>query len=394
VGLVQVEEFRDSPVGELRTISGHDALTQRDYRHFAFVPRTLPESIPLTERTYCVVSEAHMAIGRLDFAVKRLPDPALLVRPTVRREAVSTSALEGTYAPLQSVFEADYVDEVNQSAEVREVRNYVRAAERALELIKTRPICLNVIAELQKILVKDTRGDTYDAGQLRQRQVFIGERSAGIERSRFVPPPPGDELVDGVTAWEKWINGEDNIPLLVKMAIGHYQFEALHPFSDGNGRLGRLIAILQLIEANALTFPVLNLSPWLEARKEEYKDLLLNISRTGEFDAWAQFFCECVSGQADDTVKRIEELLAFGAEVHGKLRKAKVRGVANEIADDLLGYPIITASEAARRHGVTYPPASNAMNKLVEIGILREITGRSYGRIFACDRVMWILGRP
>jgi Fic family protein len=391
---MQVEEFRGSPVGELRTISGHDALTQRDYRHFAFVPRALPESIPLTERTYCVVSEAHMAVGRLDFAVKRLPEPALLVRPTVRREAVSTSALEGTYAPLESVFEADYVDEANQSAEVREIRNYVRAAERALELIRTRPICLNVIAELQKILVKGTRGDTYDAGQLRQRQVFIGERSAGIERSRFVPPPPGDELVDGVTAWEKWINGEDNIPLLAKLAIGHYQFEALHPFSDGNGRLGRLIAILQLIEANALTFPVINLSPWLEARKEEYKDLLLNISRTGEFDSWVQFFCECVSGQADDTVKRIEELLEFRTEVHSKLRKAKVRGVANDIADDLLGYPIITASEAARRHGVTYPPASNAMNKLVEVGILREITGRSYGRIFACDQVMGILGRP
>lgn len=388
---MRVEDFQRSPVGELRPISGHDNYLNRDYRHFAFVPAPLPATVPLQERTYRLAADAQGAIGRLDFAIKRIPEPYLLVRPTLRREAASTSALEGTYAPLESVFEADFVDEANRSAEIREIFNYVHAAEQALELIKKKPICLTVVAQLQQTLVHGTRGDGYDAGQLRTQQVFIGERRSGIESSRFVPPPPGDVLVEGVSAWEKWINSEDDIPLVAKLAIGHYQFETLHPFSDGNGRLGRLIAILQLITAEALAYPILNLSPWLEPRKDEYKDLLLQVSKTGDFDSWVRFFCECVIAQANDTVARIERLLVFRERTQATLRTAKARGVVNSIAEDLIGYPYITASEAAKRHGVTYPPAMSALTRLAELGIVREATGRSYGRIFQCDEVMGIL---
>lgn len=220
------------------------------------MPHPTPTTLALSQRTYNTVTKATLALGRLDFAVRRLPDPRLLVRPVLRREAQSTSELEGTYAPLDEVLAADFIDEARRSAELREVMNYVVAAERALDLIKTRPICLNVLCQLQAILVKGTRGQMYDSGQLRQRQVFIGERELGIEQSRFVPVPEGDLLLEGVTDWEKWINApDDEMPLVVKAAVGHYQFETLHPFSDGNGRLGRLIVVLQLIEADMLTYP-------------------------------------------------------------------------------------------------------------------------------------------
>lgn len=386
--------FENSPVGRLQPIAGHDTYLDRDYNHFAFVPTALPEAVPLEPLTIKLMSEAERAVGRLDAAASRLPNPSLLVRPALYREAVSTSALEGTYAPFQEVLEADYIEERKRSAEVREVRNYVQAAERGLQLIREKPICLNLIAELQAIIVRGTRGDSFDAGRLRGGQAYIGERALGIERSRFVPPPSGDELKDGVSDWEKWINSDDHTPLLVKAALGHYQFETLHPFSDGNGRLGRLIVTLQLVYAGALQYPVLNLSPWFEPRKERYKDLLLAVSQRGEYDEWLQFFFSAISAQADDAVARIDELMAVRAEFLERLRADKAKGVVLEIVEDLIGYPVITPSQAASLHHVTYPPAAKAIDRLVQLDILREVTGRSYGRVFACERVMRIVERP
>lgn len=390
---MKVDAFSNSAIGKLQRIRGHDAYLRRDYDHFAFIPAPLPTSVLLSERTHQLLGAALYAVGRLDSAARRLPQPSLLVRPSLRREAISTSALEGTYAPLESVFEADFVAAANQTAEVREVLNYVRAAEHGLVLIKTKPICVTVIADLQAILVEGTRGASYDAGRLRTTQVFIGEREEGLENSRFVPPPPGAVLVDGMSDWEKWINAENDVSLIAKMALGHYQFEALHPFTDGNGRLGRLVTTLQLVDAGVLKYPILNLSSWLERRKEQYKDELLAVSRTGDFNPWTQFFAEAVRAQAAEAEMRIEELLTFRTQTIAQLRNASVRGVAVNIAEDLIGYPVITAGDSARRHGVTFPPANRAVAKLSELGIVREVTGRSYGRVFVCDDVMSIIRR-
>lgn len=391
---MDLDRFRKSPVGKLVPISGHDAYLQRDYSHFAFVPCPEPTTVELAQATHNVVARSSLALGRLDFAVRRLPDPRMLVRPVLRREAQSTSELEGTYAPLDEVLAADFIEEARRSAELHEVMNYVVAAEHALSLIRVKPICLNVLCELQAMLVKGTRGEMYDTGQLRQRQVFIGERELGIEQSRFVPPPPGDALLAGVSSWEKWINAEDEIPLVVKAAVGHYQFETLHPFSDGNGRLGRLIVVLQMIEASTLAYPVLNLSPWLRARKAEYKDCLLEVSATGNFDPWVRFFCTAVEAQAQDMVSRIEELLAVREGMLAIARTHRLRGTAMNLVEDLIGYSSITASAAAKLHNVTFKAANDAIARLVELGILQEITGASYGRIFVCPQVRNIVLRP
>jgi Fic family protein len=385
---VDIAAFRASPVGSLHSIRGEDEYLKRSYEHYAFVPHPLPSSVPLEQATYQALSIADREVGRLDAAAERLPNPQLLVRPALISEAVSTSALEGTHAPLLEVLEADFIDERRRSYEVHEILNYVRAAGVALERIKELPVCFRLLAELQQILVQGTRGDRYDAGRLRDQQVYIGERRAGMERSRFVPPPPGDVLKDGISEWEKWVNAEDSIPLLVKAALGHYQFETLHPFSDGNGRLGRLAIVLQLIEGGALRYPILNLSPWIEPRKEQYKDLLLQCSLTGQFDEWIRFFAQAVQHQAQEAVSRIEMLTNLRAVMIEALRQDKAKGVVLDVVEDLIAWPVITVSQAAAMHNVTYPPANSAIQRLVRLGFLEEMTGRSYGRVYACPGVM------
>ncbi len=388
---MQLERLKNSPVGHLVPIQGHDARLGRDYRHFAFVPDPLPATVELTQRTQRLFSEADRAVGALQVMTRLLPRPSLLVRPALTKEAVATSALEGTYAPFIDVLEGDYVDVRKQSAEVREVRNYVRAAQRGLELIEELPICMRLASELQGILVEGTRGEDYDAGRVRERQVCIGDRGLGIERARFVPPPPGAELDAGLSDWEKWINAEDDVPLLVKVAVSHYQFETLHPFSDGNGRIGRLLITLQLVAAGVLEFPILNLSPWLEPRREAYIDQLSQVSETGDFDPWVAFFADAVRARAKAASATIDALLEMREDFIGRLRQAGARGIAVDLAGDLIGYPVLAVSDVQDLYGVSYPAANSAVARLVGLGLLHEITGGNYGRIFRCDPVFDVI---
>jgi len=193
--------------------------------------------------------------------------------------------------------------------------------------------------------------------------------------------------------WEKWISADD-LPLLAKAAMGHYWFETLHPFSDGDGRPGRLVVVLQLIYTGALRYPTLDISPWLEARKDEYQDQLLRLSESGEPGPWLEFFCGAVHHQADDAVARIEKIVQIREWMRAALKRAKARGVVLDLVDDLIAYPMITASLAARLHSVTYPPSNAAIQKLVELGFLTETTGRNDGRIFACREIMAAVEGP
>lgn len=386
---MQVERFRSSPIGRLVPISGHDARLRQDYDHFAYVADPLPSEVLLSQRTFKAVTEADRSLGALQAMTRLLPRPELLVRPALTKEAVATSALEGTYAPLVDVLEADYLDDRRQSAEVREVSNYVRAARQGLKLIETLPICVRLARQLQKTLVRGTRGDDYDAGQVRDRQVCIGDRGLGIEQSRFVPAPPGEILKAGLTAWEEWINADDDdIPLLVKIALGHYQFETLHPFSDGNGRIGRLLMTLQLVSTGVLGYPILNLSPWLEPRREAYVDQLLEVSASGDFDPWVAFFAEAVRARAEIGCQTIDVLLNTREEFIDLLRQDGARGIALDLAGDLIGYPILAVSDVVSLYGISYPAANSAVDRLVKKGLLREVTGGNYNRLFRCDRVV------
>lgn len=243
-----MSRLAQSPVGTLVPISGFDPRNQREYTTHAFLPAPPPTEVPLSPRTYTAVVRAAGLVARADQAVTHLPNPDLLARLSIRREALSTSAIEGTYAAMEDVLKADFEDASAISPEVAEIRNYVTAAEAATGWIKDRPLTVAFLEHLQGTLVRGTSSDTVQAGRVRTTDVFIGLKTADVENARFVPCPHGYHLRDGLLAWEGWINEtSDDMPLLVRMAIGHYQFETLHPFNDGNGRLGRLVALLQLM---------------------------------------------------------------------------------------------------------------------------------------------------
>lgn len=393
---MDLDAIAQSPIGRLVPISGTDPFRGEHYEHQAFVPDPLPErlnDLDVSAETWSAVVGAAAALAKLDQAGRQVPNPVLFRRPTLRREAQSTSALEGTYAAFTDLLEAD-LDEgrTTRSAEVREVLNYVQAAERAFEWIEERPLTLSVLGELQRILVRGTAGDLSDAGGIRDRQVVVGAQRRPITESRYVPPPPGDMLQSGMEGWLRWLNdGASDIPAVVRAALAHYQFESLHPFSDGNGRLGRLIVVLQLMHCGVLHYPLLIVSPWFEARRRDYQDALLSVSQTGDFDPWIRFFADGLRAQARETLVRIEALLDYQDELRSHIRDQRVRGVRAQIIEDIVGQPIIAVPWAGARYRVSYQAANEAIAKLVKDGILQEMTGRKYDRLFAATRVLRIV---
>jgi len=373
-------------------VSGHDPRLGRDYEYFAFLPDPLPESVLLEQATWIVVVEAMAALGRLDQAGVQIPNPMLLRGPLLRREAVSTSALEGTHAAFADVMEADIADGSSQTPEVREVLNYVLAAEFALAEIRDgRPISTSLLSTVQEMLVKGTKDEGPESGRIRTTQVLIGSDGCAIADARFIPPPPDDRLRAATDDWAAWLKRRNELPIVVQAALAHHQFETLHPFHDGNGRIGRLVVLLQLVHAGDLREPLLEISPWFERRKRDYQDHLFEVSATGDWNRWVRFFCAAIRDQADDTVRRINDLLRHQIEVRALLRSEKVRGVAVAIAEELIGQPVVTASWAASRHKVTFAAANNSIGRLVGLGVLREATGRGYGRVFRSDAIFDIL---
>ncbi|MCX5234983.1 Fic family protein [Streptomyces prunicolor] len=389
---METSSLAQSPIGSLVPITGFDPRNQREYKAHAFLPDPLPDEVVLSAKTYMAVTRATSMVARADQAVTQLPNPDLLARLALRREALSTSAIEGTYAAMEDVLKADFEDVSSISPEVAEIQNYVRAAEAATEWVKDRPVTISLLEHLQGILVRGTSSDTSQAGHVRTTDVFIGSKTARVEDARFIPCPHGLHLRDGLLQWEGWINkSSDDMPLLVRMAIGHYQFETLHPFNDGNGRLGRLVAMLQLMSAGELALHVIALSPWLEARRTAYQEQLFEVSATGDFEPWINFFCEAVTAQAKEAVERVGTLVNLKKGMLDTLHQAGSKGITRRIVEDLVGYPMLTITSAAEQYSVSYQAASNAVNRLVSLGLLRQFSEGKYGRIFINDAVLQVL---
>jgi cell filamentation protein, protein adenylyltransferase len=383
--------MRNSPVGKLVPRKEADAQgRRREYE--AFVPDSLPRELELETSTWNVVVEAATALSKLDQGGSQIPAPELLRGPAIRREAQSTSALEGTYAAFTDLLEAEQQDERPQRGAIVELLNYVRVAEHAFDWVAERPVTLTVLGQLQKTLVANTPGDLPDAGGVRDRQVFVGSPGGTMEDARYIPPPPGDPLKGSMEELLSWMGDEGSkLPPVVRAALAHYQFEALHPFSDGNGRIGRLLIVLQLMQDRVLRDPLLVVSPWFEARRREYQDRLLSLSQTGDFDAWVSFFCEGIRSQALSTLERVERLLSYQQEVRELCQGTRVRGVAARIAEDLIGNPMLQPTRTGRRYDVSYQAANKAIARLVELGLLEEMTGRRYGRTYRAPGVLAIL---
>lgn len=377
---MDLESLQNSPIGTLVPIQGTDGLTGRHYNHFAFLPAPLPRAVELASATWTRVAAAEAALGRLDQAAQQVPEPSLLRRPALRREAQSTSALEGTFAPFETVLASEPEERRGLPVDVREVLNYVVAAEEGFAWVNERPITVGVIERLQATLVADTPSELRDAGRIREQQVVIGARGTPVEESRYVPPPPGDQLRAGLEDWLVWLREPPtDLAPVARAALAHYQFEALHPFSDGNGRIGRLLIAMQLMQDQILREPILVVSPWFEARRSEYQDQLLALSQSGKWDEWVSFFATGVEASADTTRARVEAVLEWRTKVLVTVREAGVSGVAERVAGELIGAPIVRAPQIARAHEVSPQGAMLALRRLAELGILRE--DRMGGRV-------------
>jgi Fic family protein len=394
---VDVNRLVSSPVGSLVPIVGPDPATHEIVEGQAFLPDPLPQDVTLSTETWTTVNKATAALARLDGAGRLIPQPNLLRGPALRREAQSTSALEGTYAPFAEVLAADREDRANMRAELREVINFEVMAELAFSWPEERPLTLSMLGELQQTLVRGTSGELSDAGGLRDRIVMIGGRGNRLADARFVPPPPGDQLRVGVEELLAWIDSPPDVPTVVQAAMAHYQFECLHPYSDGNGRIGRLLVIVQLLRGALIREPLLVVSPWFEQRRTEYQDALLELSMTGAWEPWIAFFAEGVAASALESQEKVERLVALQQELRATVQTAGKRGSAERLAADLIGGPFVTGPAVAKRYGLSGQGATNAIRSLIELGVLvpARFTSSSGAQMYVAPSVMTALtGNP
>jgi Fic family protein len=384
--------FEHSPVGHLRRQTALRPGDREPTEFYAFIPDPLPHTVELPSSAYRAISDADHALGLLNGVIGRLPNPHVLIRPAAAREATATSALEGTYVKLFDVLAVDPRDGNPRSSDVLEVYNAALAAVRGFEELKTFPVHFKLAARLHQYIVAGTRGDGPGAGRVRDTQVFIsGGDARDVTQARFVPPPPGPDLARALDDWEKWIHAEDDLPVIVKVALAHYQFETLHPFRDGNGRVGRLVMLLQLIEAGRIDYPVLNLSAYLAANGDRYRDLLLGVSRDGDFAPWVTFVADAIRVEALASVNRVDRLVGLQDQMRRQVKAAGVRGLAREVVEELIATPVVSASGLRARHNMSWPTANAAIKRLEDLGILSEVTGGKYGKVYVAGEVLAVL---
>jgi len=387
---VDASLLANSPIGQLVPIQDEDAR-YGPYACFAFLPSVLPEAVELTMATITAVTNAASALSRLDQACSQLREPGLLIRPALYREALDTSALEGTYGQLNDVLEAELPGSQFRSAETREILGYVQAAQHAFEAVRERSITVGLLAETQGEMFRGVEKVPADVGRVRQRQVWIGPKDTSILEARFVPIPGDDRLRAAMDSWAEWVEVENPWPIVLRAALAHYQFETLHPFSDGNGRIGRLVIVLQLLRAGIIRHPAITISPWLVKHRDQYQDELLHVSSTGDWNPWVQFLCRAIVEQCGALIAGADRLNRWLDESRALVNKRRWAGAIYDVLRDLTQWPIISIASVAERCALTPTAASSIVNHLVEIGIVEEVTGRSYSRVFAATEVMHIV---
>jgi Fic family protein len=357
----------------------------------AFIPHPLPPRIEWSEELASWQSAADRAISRLAGIAIRLPNPRLLIGPLKRREAVLSSRIEGTQASLDDLlfFEASPVSDP-AVPDVREVINYVRALDFGLERQLTLPMSKRLICEMHAILMDGVRGQERSPGFFRTTQNWIGTDGSPIENAIYVPPPPAEmsRLLDDL---ERYIQSPSRLPPLIRLAAIHYQFEAIHPFGDGNGRIGRLLISILLCMEAVLPAPVLYLSAYFERHRQQYYARLLAVSVDGDWNGWIRFFLIGVAEEAMDAVSRIDRLLSLRTEYQSLFLTARRSALLVRLIDLLFDTPAITVSQAAKFLGVTSTAAQKNIDRLIEHSILREATGNQRNRIYRADAIIRVV---
>lgn len=364
--------------------------------HTTFLPDYLPPTITYDPSLITFANEASNQLGQLSGIGTLLPNPDLIIRPYVYREAVLSSKIEGTQASILDLFRfqsgaKESTDEKGQKRIV-EVINYVSAMHECLKKINNKEnVNLKMITDAHKMLLSGVRGQDLEPGVIRTIQNWIGPEGTKIVDATYVPPPP-EYVNDLLLDLEKFINEPPSyMPPLIQCAIMHYQFEAIHPFGDGNGRIGRLLVPLVLSERKLLSQPILYLSAYIEQNKSRYYQALLEVSQKSKWNEWIHFFLMAVITQATDAVTRIKKLMELRTQYERKLREKKASASVILLNDLLFANPLVTIPKASDYLQITYPPAKKAIEYLMSIGILREFEGKERNRIFIAHEIEALL---
>jgi Fic family protein len=358
----------------------------------AFVPDPLPPELKWTAQLVRALSDADRAIGRLAGEGRRLPNPHVLMRPFIAREAVLSSRIEGTQATLGELLAAAAGAVVDRSPEdLHEVANYVTALEYGIERLKRLPLSLRLIKEIHERLLEGVRGESARPGEIRDVQNWIGVPGSTPHTATYVPPP-SQQVLPALEQLERFLN-ERGTPPLIQIALIHHQFEAIHPFLDGNGRVGRLLVTLYLVERGVLPTPLLYLSAFFEATRSDYYERLRAATERGDWENWLVYFLSGVARQSEDAVDRASRIQA---KLDGW--RLEVAGLGTRVPalviERLAANPFVTANNLAGQLDVAFSTASRAIDRLVKLGILYQVDERRRDRAYCATAILKILEEP
>jgi Fic family protein len=370
--------------------SGRATRTKNGY--WTFIPAPLPPALDWTPTLITALSDAERELARLTTLAGNFPFPRLLIQPFMRREAVLSSRIEGTRASLVDLYnyESAQLTFLEPEEDVREVHNYVLALDYGLKRLETLPVSLRLIRELHAKLLEGVRGGQLTPGEFRKTQNWIGPAGSTIETATYVPPPV-DEMRAALGTLEKFIHADTGLPALVRAGLIHYQFEAIHPFLDGNGRVGRLLMVLLLREWEILPQPILNLSAYFERYRQEYYDHLLAVSQRGKWEEWLRFFLRGVTTQAQDGAFRMTRLQGIRTKYETLVQADRNAQRMSVVIDFIFSRPILTLRQLETALDMPYMAAKRYVDKLVEAGVLSETTGYARNRVFMAHEIFQAL---
>lgn len=390
---MKLEQFSQSPSGRLIKHG------QGEMAYWAFVPHPLPPLLDLDRSLIQALSAADRALGELAGLGRNMPNPHLLIQPFIRREAVLSSRIEGTQADVADLYAYEAGQLMlpgfrpqAQENDIREVLNYVHALEYGLERIKEFPLSLRFLRELHERLMTGVRGDHLTPGEFRRTQNWIGGFGVGLQDAAYVPPPV-EEMKQALADFETYLHAEHDYPPLLRLGMIHYQFEAIHPFLDGNGRIGRLLITLLLVHWNLLPLPLLYLSAYFEGHRQHYYDGLMAVSTQGNWNDWLRFFLNGVADQARDAIHRAKELQDLSLDWQTQLKQANATILMHHIVGLLSQQPILSATDIANTFDVTHQTAIRALQRLTDMSILQKLDDRRRYQRFAALKILEIVQR-
>ena len=366
--------------------AGQVIETPRGYR--AFIPAPLPPEISYDPDLVLALSRADAALSELSGLGRNVINPHLLIASYIRKEAVLSSRIEGTRAGIADLLINDLqVLENSSSADLSEVQNYVAALEFGIGRLHYLPLSLRLVREIHARLMEGVRGDGSTPGEFRRSQNWIGPAGSTLADAPYVPPP-ADEMMDCLAKWEVFLQDHESFPELIQCALLHEQFEAIHPFLDGNGRVGRLLITLFLMERGRLSQPLLYLSAYIETHRQEYYDLLQRVRTHGDWNSWLHYFLHGVEETSKQAVRQAGALMNLREQLHIEIR-SKPKAAA--LIDPLFTNPYITTSRAAGLLNVSLPTARQVIGTLEESGVLQEVTGRAWGKTYVAARILKLI---